>query len=187
MSICHDKGVMLRWDISNYMLEIDLLRIYIWVSWGVIFEGFGCPNDTQPPCWPRLLTAMFTCMIWGISTSQHITAHSSLTFLMKLYRLKHTQENTWKRTVDQELLTTLLHLFRKLLLSRVSYTFQNIVHAFCVVCICKKRFCICLKHPKKGWQTPFSLLKKVYCYDTWKRSVNQDIAKNSSSKFLNHS
>ena len=40
----------------NYMVEIDILRNSSPEKVGVLrgaFEGFGCPKDTQMPCWLR--------------------------------------------------------------------------------------------------------------------------------------
>ena len=51
-------GIILRWQNFNYMLKIDILRNSCQhFLEGVLkagFWGFGCPDDTQMPCWLRL-------------------------------------------------------------------------------------------------------------------------------------
>ena len=56
MSLYNAMGIMLRWKLYNYVLEIGIFRNSSQNILGVLKGDsweFGCPKDTQTPCWQR--------------------------------------------------------------------------------------------------------------------------------------
>ena len=57
-------GIVLKREKSITCLKLTFLEIpykKIWAYWRILFGGFGCPNDTQMPCWLRLCCPV----LWG--------------------------------------------------------------------------------------------------------------------------
>ena len=69
-------GIKLRWKKFNYMLEIDIFRNYLqsnWVSWGVIFEGFGVQMTPRCPAgWDYDEWVLAKSVVECISSLRHL-------------------------------------------------------------------------------------------------------------------